>query len=210
MAFQLIFTVLTLFNVLPPKVGPGVEWKNQTNYFYSNEVANITDAANISGTANATIATIATIPQYVSLTNNIRNNVIPKANPALPSAVWSLSLEQYAKQTASTCLFRHSGSGLGSVYGQNIYAAAGFVPTWTNIIGLWGSEAAYYNYYTKTCAVGKVCGHYTQTVWRSSTHIGCYYQKCTTNSPFGFYSSTWYFAVCDYTGVGNYLGERPY
>ena len=55
----------------------------------------------------------------------------------------------------------------------------------------------------------KVCGHYTQLVWRNSTLLGCAYARCTSNSPFQGVP-TWDFWVCDYSPPGNWVGQRPY
>lgn len=55
----------------------------------------------------------------------------------------------------------------------------------------------------------KQCGHYTQIVWRNTTHVGCATKVCDKNSPFqGF--TRWQFWVCNYSPPGNFVGQRPY
>jgi pathogenesis-related protein 1 len=96
--------------------------------------------------------------------------------------------------------------------GQNIYAAAqsmGFPPTAaSDAEPAWAAEAADYDYGTNTCS--GVCGHYTQIVWRSTTHFGCGITNCTTNSPFGPGFPNWTIVVCNYKPAGNVPGEQPY
>jgi hypothetical protein len=79
----------------------------------------------------------------------------------------------------------------------------------SEVVQAWASEAADYDYASNSCAPGKVCGHYTQLVWRNSTLVGCAYARCTQNSPFDGVP-TWDFWVCDYSPPGNWIGQRPY
>ena len=58
-------------------------------------------------------------------------------------------------------------------------------------------------YYEKFyCAAGKVCGHYTQVVWRDSTAIGCARVDCNNGGGV--------FITCNYNPPGNYVGRSPY
>lgn len=139
--------------------------------------------------------------------NCARKTVIPAASPSIPMMTWSSTAAQAAQSWANGCTFAHGGA---SGYGQNIYAAAGITPTFTDATRDWAGEQAYYNYATNGCASGKQCGHYTQMVWRSTTQVGCGQTMCTANSPFGAQFPTWYFIVCDYSPPGNYSGQRPY
>ncbi|KAH7673599.1 Cysteine-rich secretory protein-related protein [Dioscorea alata] len=69
-------------------------------------------------------------------------------------------------------------------------------------VNLWVSEGQDYDYNSNTCAQGKVCGHYTQVVWSSSTNIGCARVVCDNNGGI--------FITCNYNPAGNVIGERPY
>ena len=67
----------------------------------------------------------------------------------------------------------------------------------------WADEKVDYTYATNTCAAGKVCGHYTQLVWRATQKVGCALQNC----PALQYPSS---IVCDYGPGGNFNGQLPY
>lgn len=131
-----------------------------------------------------------------------------------PALTWSTTLadtaQAYANKLKDTqaCKLVHSGaSGLG----ENLYWASALkysdgttkVQTVTPTKGTdsWGSEKQNYTYSTNTCATGKVCGHYTQVVWKNTTELGCGKAVCADNS------QVW---VCNYTPAGNVVGVKPY
>jgi hypothetical protein len=94
--------------------------------------------------------------------------------------------------------------------GENIAAGA---PSQTvaSAVSSWINEVANYDHATNTCAAGKVCGHYTQIVWSTTTAVGCARVGCTTNSPFGaFADGLWDFEVCDFSPPGNIGSQAPY
>ncbi|KAL0483397.1 pathogenesis-related protein [Acrasis kona] len=87
--------------------------------------------------------------------------------------------------------------------GENIYASTADKAKPSDAVTYWINESKDYNYKTNTCAAGKVCGHYTQVVWRSSTKIGCARVKCSNIK----YGAT---ILCNYEPGGNYNGQKPY
>jgi hypothetical protein len=147
--------------------------------------------------------------------NSTRANATPTPNPRLANLCWNDVVAGHAQAWAGNCSFSHDPR-LGTLgEGQNIYAAAvssGFPTTAAqDAEPAWAAEAANYDYATNTCALGQVCGHYTQIVWRSTAFLGCGIQNCTTNSPFvGFPNPDWTFVVCNYEPPGNFVGQRPY
>src|SRR5262249_12464923 len=68
-------------------------------------------------------------------------------------------------------------------------------------VASWVAEAKDYDYASNTCAPGKVCGHYTQVVWRATEKLGCAVYTCAALT----FKST---IVCDY-GPGGNTGGKP-
>ncbi len=136
---------------------------------------------------------------------------------ALFPYTWDPGAATVARNWASQCNWSHNPNRDG---GESIYEAdaGGTSPvpiTGTDAASSWDSEANNYVYpagggnCTSTdTTLG--CGHYTQTVWRFTTAMGCAVQQCSgATSPNGD-SNPWAFVVCDYTPAGNFNGEAPY
>ena len=66
---------------------------------------------------------------------------------------------------------------------------------------MWVAEKNDYDYPSNTCAAGKVCGHYTQVVWRNSVNLGCGRVQCANG---------WAYVICSYDPPGNVNGGSPY
>lgn len=129
---------------------------------------------------------------------------------------WDPALAATAKAWVEKCqdadrdgLVDHNpgrSSGHPWYVGENIFAASGtatardavLLPTYG-----WAAEGASYHYATNTCDAGKVCGHYTQLVWRATVKLGCALHRCDGLK----FPST---IVCDYGPGGNVNNERPY
>ena len=103
----------------------------------------------------------------------------------------------YAAKRSADCRLQHSGGP----YGENIYKGSG--RSWAaDAVRLWVDEKRNYHLSSNTCDASKVCGHYTQVVWRKSTRIGCARVLCAGNRGV--------FIVCNYNPPGNFNGERPF
>jgi pathogenesis-related protein 1 len=131
----------------------------------------------------------------------------------IPRLTWSDSLARYARQWANElahhrgCVLQHrpydAKSPWNQLYGENIFMGGGtdWKPTVLDAVAGWGSEKEYYDADDNKCKNGKVCGHYTQIVWKNTTQVGCGVAGC----PDGYV-----IIVCNYNPPGNYEGERPY
>lgn len=108
------------------------------------------------------------------------------------------------------CQMRHSAPE--GRYGENLFWASAVkwsdgrrelqkVPS-DRPVDAWATEKAYYDYASNECEPGKVCGHYTQLVWKASTKVGCAYAICEDS-----HDQVW---VCQYQPAGNVVGSKPY
>jgi len=139
-----------------------------------------------------------------------------RAEAGVEPLSYSTELEASAQAWADNlkntnrCQMRHSKPG--GKYGENLYWASAI--TWSDgrlelqkvtpemVVDDWGSEKADYNYAKNTCKPGKMCGHYTQVLWRTTTKVGCGYAVCEDSK-----EQIW---VCQYTPAGNWVGRKPY
>lgn len=129
----------------------------------------------------------------------------------LPPLAWDPMLASYAAAWAAKCqssngqLLDHDPNRTnvaGYAYiGENIFASGG-AATAQGAVSAWAAEKQYFTY-PNTCASGQICGHYTQLVWRDTTHVGCALQTCSNLA----FPST---IVCDYGPGGNVGGQTPY
>ena len=106
--------------------------------------------------------------------------------------------ENYANQRIGDCALVHSGGG--GKYGENLAWSSADL-SGTDAVKMWVDEKADYDYNSNTCAAGKVCGHYTQVVWRDSVRIGCAKVRCNNGGTF---------IGCNYAPPGNYVDQKPY
>jgi pathogenesis-related protein 1 len=132
----------------------------------------------------------------------------------VPDVSWSPALAASAQQWADSlkarqaCSLTHSGMrGLGENllhatamrYSDGTTRVQAMTPA--RVTASWAGEKADYDYAGNTCASGKMCGHYTQVVWRTTREIGCARAVC------GNHSQVW---VCHYAPPGNWRGQKPF
>jgi len=128
-------------------------------------------------------------------------------SPALAASAQTWA--NHLKQT-NACQMYHSESN--GRYGENLYWTSALIwpdgrseklkVTAAQVVDSWGSEKADYDYTSNQCAAGKICGHYTQIVWRTTKTVGCGMAVCEDT-----HEQVW---VCRYQPAGNWLGEKPY
>ncbi|KAK7505355.1 hypothetical protein BaRGS_00003517 [Batillaria attramentaria] len=149
------------------------------------------------------------INQFVDTHNAKRRAVSPVAsNMKLMS--WDASAAAVAQAHADKCVFSHN-SDRGNL-GENIYAASGTydsASTAVNAVTNWYNEVSDYTYADNSCS--KVCGHYTQVVWATSSGLGCGIATCQPlDLDDGTTWPTGTIVVCNYSPPGNYRGQKPY
>ncbi|GJJ07171.1 hypothetical protein Clacol_001371 [Clathrus columnatus] len=140
-----------------------------------------------SSSASTTTSTSLSL-DYLTLHNSFRKQY--SANPL----VWSADLASAAQQWASNCHWGHSTMS----YGENIAAGTGGNFTARDAFNMWTSEAPQYN------ATDPLPSHFTQVVWKATTHVGCAMTNCT--GLLGGSEVAQYF-VCEYEPAGNVIGN---
>lgn len=113
--------------------------------------------------------------------------------------IWSDKLAVAAQDWANVLITRQ---GLAhpkkSKYGENMYEMTGGKATPEEVVKVWTSESADFDYKANRCRTA--CGHYTQVIWRDTKELGCAVARRGNRE-------VW---VCEYSPPGNYVGERPY
>ncbi|GAA5948932.1 hypothetical protein JCM10213_005765 [Rhodosporidiobolus nylandii] len=98
-----------------------------------------------------------------------------------------------------------------NAYGENLFASAsdGYRADQTDAmdavagIGAWNSEESMYDY-SKPTGFTEETGHFTQTVWKGTSRVGCFFQMCS-----GIFQSGQYgvYLVCEYAPPGNVVTD---
>jgi pathogenesis-related protein 1 len=171
------------------------------------------DAANADRDATGPTDALPIVGEPPGLVGTTAAHNAVRAEVGVPPLAWDEQLAAIAATWAAQCIDREAPAGLidhnpgrSSGYptyvGENIYGA-GAGATGTAAVQLWASEKAYYHRDTNLCDANRVCGHYTQVVWRSTTKVGCALHDC----PGLAYGSS---VVCNYAPGGNVGGQPPY
>lgn len=117
----------------------------------------------------------------------------------LPPVIWSDQVASTAQAWAEhlrdtrKCGLLHSDTRDG----ENL--AAGKKMDAERAVRMWAGEINKYSYVPKYVFDTR-SGHYTQLVWRKTTHIGCARASCGRNAV----------VVCRYSPAGNRIGKAPY
>lgn len=140
-----------------------------------------------------------------------------RAAVGVPALVWSDRLAAQATAWATwlkernACAPQHSPDNPKNRTGENIFWASPVI--WSDgrkerqeiapaaVVDDWAGESRDYAYAANSCASGRMCGHYTQVVWKGSREVGCDFAVCRDGA------QVW---VCNYSPPGNFVGQRPY
>lgn len=136
--------------------------------------------------------------QFVDLHNQER------ASLELNALQWSDDLAKQAQQWANAMAFKDEASHSGSGQGENIWYGDNNSATIEDMFNLWLDEKQYFiasapvpDNCTQTW---DKCGHYSQIVWSTTTHIGCAAAASQTSD----------YVVCRYEPPGNIQGQKAY
>ena len=163
------------------------------------------------------VLTAADQQQLLDKHNEGRSNTALGKTPGQPAATnmrqleWDDELARLSTTWAETCTWAHDPNNTD---GENLMTRWSTVNDNDNIAVLisavedWYEEYVDYNFATNSCdPFPAQCGHYTQNVWATTTHVGCGYANCVssnTNYPFQV------IFVCRYSPPGNWVGQQPY
>lgn len=142
------------------------------------------------------------IDQIVQIHNEIRQAVGTSA------LKWNCALADFAQKWANKDTFEHSAEKdrqniiAGSLAGENLSNDSETNQIMQKMIQGWIDEKQFLNADKKTCTAGKVCEHYTQMVWKTSTEIGCGIFRRSNSLGADFKDKASYF-VCIYNPGGN-------
>lgn len=142
-----------------------------------------------------------------------------RAKLDLPGLAWSEELAEHAREWAvylaeqKDCRMEHrpQDGKYARQYGENIYWASPIrysdgtreirAVSAEAAVAEWVGEAKNFDYGANRCREGRVCGHYTQVVWRATERVGCARAVCPDKG------QLW---VCNYDPAGNIVGQQPY
>jgi len=136
---------------------------------------------------------------------NFHNKV--RADVGSPTLQWSAELAGYAQawadHLAKDCKLEHRpySGPWAQKHGENIFWGGGEDYTVIHASESWYSEIKDYKYGVLTEKNWYKTGHYTQMVWKSTTHIGIAKATCKDGA---------IIIVANYSPSGNYMGEKPY
>ncbi|KAJ5658338.1 uncharacterized protein N7484_001987 [Penicillium longicatenatum] len=186
-----------------------------TSYWSTAWTSTIEAAAPSSTLATSTSASSAS-SATASATNAYQqavlyNHNIHRSNHSVSSLEWSADLESSAQTLAARCTYEHDTSIDGGGYGQNIgygVEASDVGVMITNL--MYNDEIEFfptpYGESDPSMTDFDKWGHFSQIVWKATTHVGCATVVC---NPLGNVDSSEAlpFTVCNYSPVGNVGGE---
>lgn len=135
-----------------------------------------------------------------------------RRNHSVADVEWSDDLYSSAKEIAASCVYAHNVDVQGGGYGQNIAAGVSADNVSSIITDLFynGEEPYFADQYGKDSpdmTNFELWGHFSQIVWKGTTHVACATQYCPGGLGNVGGDVSPYFTVCNYKGPGNYADE---
>ncbi|KAJ5144507.1 CAP domain-containing protein [Penicillium atrosanguineum] len=159
-----------------------------------------------STSAGATATAANAYQQAVLYHHNIH-----RRNHSAPSVHWSTDLERSARALSAKCVYEHDTAIDGGGYGQNIgygVDASKIGVMLTNL--MYNDEMEYfptpYGESNPRMANFEKWGHFSQIVWKGTTHVGCATVVCDGLGNVDSHQSL-PFTVCNYSPAGNFAGK---
>ncbi|BGP15063.1 hypothetical protein JCM10213_002793 [Rhodosporidiobolus nylandii] len=121
------------------------------------------------------------------------HNTLRAKHDASPLA-WSTELADAATSWVNKCVYQHGG-GEALKAGENIAMTTAKMNFVAGGIKMWADEASLYN--SSKPGYSEQAGHFTQMVWKDTTHVGCAETFCDGLGTF---------LACEYLPAGNNVG----
>lgn len=115
----------------------------------------------------------------------------------LRDLTWDCTLAKAAYSWAGRGIAEHNDD---NPFGESIFVATSATESVSSSIKRWQAEKLNWTNDTGKCAVGKICLHYTQIVWRTTAKLGCGINRNVT----GKWKTI---LVCNYDPAGNTGGK---
>ena len=171
-----------------------------------------------STTQPATNNQLTTDQQELLTLHNTARNAVGVTTPLQWSSQIAADAQRYANKLAKSGIWgehdpdNHTSFYANGPYGENLFAAynsSGAMPSYAKASKAWIDEKSFYHYGkigdSSTCDTGKLCGHYTQIIWKDTSEVGCGRSRYEVGEQKG-----WYVIVCKYKTPGNVIGYTPY
>ncbi|KAJ5314153.1 uncharacterized protein N7443_001037 [Penicillium atrosanguineum] len=173
------------------------------------EPESTTSATSTLATSTSAAATATAANAYQQAV--LYNHNIHRSNHSAPSVDWSADLETSARALAAKCVYEHDTSIDGGGYGQNIGYGVESSQVGVMLTNLmYNDEIEYfptpYGESDPSMTDFEKWGHFSQIIWKGTTHVGCATVVCDGLGNVDS-SSSLPFTVCNYSPAGNYAGE---
>ena len=106
--------------------------------------------------------------------------------------------QKYAEYLVNNNKFDHSHAKFKNKdMGENLYTCSGKIPNGNTAVDSWYQEIEDYSFKTGKSTNGKMVGHLTQLLWKTSKYLGVGVAN----------KNDTYMVVCNYFPSGNYIGH---